>query len=282
MRLSQLNEADEFSRDRNVGVEREINNFAIYINGRLWKVIKGVAPDDDPEQIRKADQLRRMCERKTMETGKIWTCLETSQEPTDTVSAGTRKPDQSPIPNQTGKPTTNFQIFINGRSWRVFPGAGPDNSPAQKQEFDRLQKMCDRKSIQTGRKWEVKPTKAEPNPNGPRPHITEKQINMPAKFSPGDEVRVKNHPELQGVLVKLLADNSALVNFEIDDDHEPVESEVDVKDLEPATLHEQDTAENIDANQRRAGQVGPTDPVKKSSAQSPQHPFKGKLVGGGN
>lgn len=280
MRLSQLNEADEFSRDRNVGVEHEINNFAIYINGRLWKVIKGVASDDDPEQIRKADQLRRMCERKTLETGKIWTCLETSQDPTDTVSTGTRKPDQSPVPNQTGKPTTNFQIFINGRSWRVFPGAGPDNSPAQKQEFDRLQKMCDRKSVQTGRKWEVKPTKAEPTPAGPQSRITEDNISLPATFSPGDEVRVKNYPNLQGTLVKLNQD-LAIVELEVDKDHDTIQTEIDVADLEPATLHEQDVEEKIGPEQRRVGQVGPTDPVKKSSRRSPQHPFRGKLVGGG-
>lgn len=271
MRLSHLQEADEFSADRNHGVEKEINNFAIYINGRLWKVIKGVAPDDDPEQVRKAEQLRRMCEQKTLATGKIWTCLETSQEPTDTLKpAGTPPTSSSPIPSSDSDITTNFQVFINGRSWRVFPGAGPDNSLAQRNEMSRLQKMCDRKSVQTGRKWEVKPTKAEPTPAGPRPHITEKQINMPTRFSPGDEVRVKNHPELQGVLVKMLADNAALVNFEIDDDHEPIESEVDLTDLEPATLHEQDVEENLDANQRRAGQAGPMDKA----------PLRGKLVGG--
>lgn len=266
MRLSHLQEADEFSADRNHGVEKEINNFAIYINGRLWKVIKGVAPDDDPEQVRKAEQLRRMCEQKTLATGKIWTCLETSQDPTDTLKpASTPSTSPSPIPSSDSDITTNFQVFINGRSWRVFKGAGPDNSLAQRSEMTRLQKMCDRKSVQTGRKWEVKPTKAEPTPSGPRPHITEKQINMPARFSPGDEVRVKNHPELQGVLVKMLADNAALVNFEIDDDHEPVESEVDLTDLEPATLHE------LDANQRRAGQAGPMDKA----------PLRGKLVGDG-
>jgi len=215
------------SRDRNHGVEHEVNNFEIRIDGQPWKILPGKGPDDSPEQVREENRIAGMCQRKTAESGKVWSWRSTSQEPNDTIT-----------PSASTAVTTNFQVFINGRSWRVFKGAGPDNSLAQRSEMDRLEKMCNRKSVQTGRKWEVKPTKAEPTPAGPRPHITEKQINMPARFSPGDEVRVKGHPELYGVLVKLLADNAALVDFEIDDGHEPVGSEVDLADLEPATVHE--------------------------------------------
>ena len=166
--------------------------------------------------------------------------------------------------------------------------------------------------------------------------INEKQISMPSKFSTGDEVAVIGHPTLRGTVSRMLPDGVAMVHFDIAPGHKGIESEVDLSDLEPATVHEskmsrldaeldnpeidddihdpnisdeefedkygmskeiakmfRDAAindkpifdpkhdrwteygdpihEKLDANQRRAGQAGPTDKA----------PLRGKLVGGG-
>jgi hypothetical protein len=55
------------------------------------------------------------------------------------------------------EPGNNFAIYINGKKWKVFPGpyGAYADSPEEEREFYRLKAMAQRKSEQTGKKWEV-------------------------------------------------------------------------------------------------------------------------------
>lgn len=55
------------------------------------------------------------------------------------------------------EPGNNFAVYINGKKWKVLPGpAGAyADSPEEKREFARLQAMAQRKSQESGKKWEV-------------------------------------------------------------------------------------------------------------------------------
>lgn len=55
------------------------------------------------------------------------------------------------------EPGNNFAVYINGKKWKVFPGpAGAyADSPEEKRELGRLQAMAQRKSQESGKKWEV-------------------------------------------------------------------------------------------------------------------------------
>ena len=55
------------------------------------------------------------------------------------------------------EPGNNFAVYINGKKWKVFPGpAGAyADSPEEKRELQRLKGMAQRKSQETGKKWEV-------------------------------------------------------------------------------------------------------------------------------
>lgn len=62
------------------------------------------------------------------------------------------------------EPGNNFAIYINGKKWKVLPGpAGAyADSPEERREFQRLKDMAQRKSQQTGKKWEVSITGEAP------------------------------------------------------------------------------------------------------------------------
>jgi adenylate kinase family enzyme len=55
------------------------------------------------------------------------------------------------------EPGNNFAVYINGKKWKVLPGpAGAyADSPEERREFYRLKDMAERKSRETGKKWEV-------------------------------------------------------------------------------------------------------------------------------
>jgi hypothetical protein len=55
------------------------------------------------------------------------------------------------------EPGNNFAVYINGKKWKVFPGpyGAYADSPEERREFQRLKDMAERKSQQTGKKWEV-------------------------------------------------------------------------------------------------------------------------------
>jgi hypothetical protein len=60
------------------------NNFAVYINGKKWKVFKGRGQfADDYKEIEHYRQLRTWAEKKSAETGKKWTVSVTGEAPTE-------------------------------------------------------------------------------------------------------------------------------------------------------------------------------------------------------
>jgi len=59
------------------------NNFAIYIDGKKWKVFKGEGFNaDDAREERQFTRLKNLCKRKSFETGKDWQVGKTGEEPT--------------------------------------------------------------------------------------------------------------------------------------------------------------------------------------------------------
>lgn len=70
-------------RDWDEGNTEPPNNFAIYINGKKWKVFagRGTYADDrrEREQLR---QLKDMCAKKSAATGKKWEVYTTGEAPT--------------------------------------------------------------------------------------------------------------------------------------------------------------------------------------------------------
>lgn len=60
------------------------NNFAIYINGKKWKVFKGNGYHaDDFREKNHLRQLKAMCDKKTAATGKKWEVYVTGEAPTE-------------------------------------------------------------------------------------------------------------------------------------------------------------------------------------------------------
>jgi len=60
------------------------NNFAIYINGRKWKVLHGQGTyADDHREMAQLRRLQDMCRRKTEQTGKRWEVSRTGEKATD-------------------------------------------------------------------------------------------------------------------------------------------------------------------------------------------------------
>ena len=60
------------------------NNFAVYINGKKWKVFKGRGQfADDYKEIQQYRQLRTWAEKKSAETGKKWSVSVTGEAPTE-------------------------------------------------------------------------------------------------------------------------------------------------------------------------------------------------------
>ena len=60
------------------------NNFAIYINGKKWKVFPGLygAYADSPEEEREFYRLKDMARRKSEQTGKKWEVYKTGEPAT--------------------------------------------------------------------------------------------------------------------------------------------------------------------------------------------------------
>ncbi len=66
------------------------NNFAIYINGKKWKVFPGPygAYADSPEEEREFYRLKDMARRKSQQTGKKWEVYKTGEQATESMEEG--------------------------------------------------------------------------------------------------------------------------------------------------------------------------------------------------
>jgi len=70
--------------DWDEGNTEPANNFAVYINGKKWKVFKGRGQyaDDNREQAH-YQQLKDWAAKKSADTGKKWTVSITGEAPTE-------------------------------------------------------------------------------------------------------------------------------------------------------------------------------------------------------
>lgn len=66
------------------------NNFAVYINGKKWKVLPGPygAYADSPEEEREYYRLKDMARRKSEMTGKKWEVFKTGERATESIAEG--------------------------------------------------------------------------------------------------------------------------------------------------------------------------------------------------
>lgn len=82
------------TRDWDEGNTEPPNNFAIYINGKKWKVFPGQGTyADDHREMAQLHRLQDMCRKKSEQTGKKWSVSRTGEEPTseaisETATAG--------------------------------------------------------------------------------------------------------------------------------------------------------------------------------------------------
>lgn len=66
------------------------------------------------------------------------------------------------LQHELGHESNNIQVSINGRAWKVFPGKGRADSWEEKQNLQKMKAWAERKSAETGKKWEVYLTGASP------------------------------------------------------------------------------------------------------------------------
>jgi len=69
------------------------NNFAIYINGKKWKVFKGRGRyADDAKEMAHYQQLKDLCAKKSESTGKKWSVSVTGENPTESIETESAPP----------------------------------------------------------------------------------------------------------------------------------------------------------------------------------------------
>jgi hypothetical protein len=88
MRLKDIiNERIRDPEDWDEGNTEPPNNFAIYINGKKWKVFKGRGQfADDYKEIQHFRQLQNWAQQKSAQTGKKWEVARTGEEATESIS----------------------------------------------------------------------------------------------------------------------------------------------------------------------------------------------------
>jgi len=60
----------------------------------------------------------------------------------------------------------NIEIKINDRTWKIFPGAGPEGSQEWFDQKQKMRQMCKRKTESTGKEWKMYITGARPTAEG--------------------------------------------------------------------------------------------------------------------
>lgn len=81
-------ERDRDPEDWDEGNTEPPNNFAIYINGKKWKVIKGKGQyADDMAERNHLRQLNSMAQQKSQATGKKWSVHVTGENPTESIQS---------------------------------------------------------------------------------------------------------------------------------------------------------------------------------------------------
>jgi hypothetical protein len=106
-------------RDWDEGDTEPGNNFAVYINGKKWKVLPGPlgAYADSPEERRELNRLKDMAQRKSQQTGKKWEVYITGEKATEGVEEGW---SDKYVAQRTGRPRTPYSVYIKGKKWKDF------------------------------------------------------------------------------------------------------------------------------------------------------------------
>jgi hypothetical protein len=107
------------SEDWDEGNTEPGNNFAIYINGKKWKVFSGPygAYADSPEERREFNRLKDMAAKKSAATGKKWEVYITGEKATESVEEGW---SDAYVAQRTGRPRTPYSVYIKGKKWKDF------------------------------------------------------------------------------------------------------------------------------------------------------------------
>jgi hypothetical protein len=89
-RAGMKQEGRRYPEDWDEGNTEPGNNFAIYINGKKWKVFPGPygAYADSPEEQREFYRLKDMAARKSQQTGKKWEVYKTGEKATESMEEG--------------------------------------------------------------------------------------------------------------------------------------------------------------------------------------------------
>jgi hypothetical protein len=96
------------------------NNFAVYINGKKWKVFKGRGQfADDYKEIQHFRQLQNWAQQKSSQTGKKWEVYKTGEQATESVEEGWKE--------KLGAAALAGSLAFGaaGANARVLPGADP-------------------------------------------------------------------------------------------------------------------------------------------------------------
>jgi hypothetical protein len=107
------------ARDWDEGNTEPGNNFAVYINGKKWKVLPGPlgAYADSPEERRELNRLKDMAQRKSQQTGKKWEVYITGEKANEDVGEGW---SNAIVSRRTGQPRTPYSVYIKGKKWKDF------------------------------------------------------------------------------------------------------------------------------------------------------------------
>jgi hypothetical protein len=107
------------ARDWDEGNTEPGNNFAVYINGKKWKVLPGPlgAYADSPEERRELNRLKDMAQRKSQQTGKKWEVYITGEKANEDVGEGW---SDAIVARRTGQPRTPYSVYIKGKKWKDF------------------------------------------------------------------------------------------------------------------------------------------------------------------
>jgi hypothetical protein len=96
------------------------NNFAVYINGKKWKVFKGRGQfADDYKEMQHFRQLQNWAQQKSSQTGKKWEVYKTGEQATESVEEGWKE--------KLGAAALAGSLAFGaaGANARVLPGADP-------------------------------------------------------------------------------------------------------------------------------------------------------------
>jgi hypothetical protein len=132
-------ERDRDPEDWDEGNTEPPNNFAVYINGKKWKIFKGRGTyADDYREKQHYQQLKAWADKKSAATGKKWTVHVTGEMATEDIDEGWK--DKLAAAALAG----SMALGAGGAHGRTLPGADPEiNRLTGKPNVTQVQKADD-------------------------------------------------------------------------------------------------------------------------------------------